>query len=1195
MIQNKTQSLHLHNNKSFQKNPIKISSNRGREMATSTNTAANQATTQEIQAFMDAVVNAPANSKRKGMGCFTVVRGHSTELRGAELMERDDQEKVRSLWDIIRRKKVDNPDSMLQYYHLQGVVFIMVPHVSTRDQGEVTISLHNGNDQMDTLASKTFALAEGPAVAVMSAPMCIPLVEDQLMFYYKVTCTGSNAIIPCSVMAMWKQTITTSCAVYQEEETIAWALEKLRHPQIVKSSKAAAQLLSTYYNSGDRSADLNPKAFLGFNSRIKSMDIPAILNADNQVRETRRPIIESKRFGAVPVQHLQEEDDGESLHSAHLYSKLEAQIINNHDKAFFNLMSGFCGDQQNDSILGAEVLKIKSWILEEQAIQKEFNGCITPFDIPDEVYYEIGILPRFYSFLNRVFNEERDIDELRTLGYQEEVDEFVRLSRTETLDLLGKREELWLQELDNALRCVRVVVDCSSTECECGVFYHDAKENFSECALLEAQAGDVSQQNLVEEQNNFLAMADPEDGEIQYLDASSELFDFSDSVVDEQFQELEISQPVVVSSRNTFEVGVFEFEWKTSQAICQQLLQIPLPQAFNQKNNLRPAGVELLKFYDAGVLEFEAEVNLSASHAVTGELILIWDEGDIIGEWGARINQASLLAASGMKISAGQPDTSKLKFAPTGVGEFIPFDSTITSSRLGSLRLFVLYPIICAEVTTTFPGHVHLRARMLSSNIMQAPRLSPQVSGGMPIGEASIAEIACAQTLFSSTWSNTATIGESFAYTFSPASVFEQDGILQPSLLCNLFRNCKWWTGECEFELHFDRSVFHSGSLGIGFGTIASNLFTSYDIFNTTHVIANISESATFRFSVSMRSWNGKNLFATGRKSSLPKMSHQALLRIFATVIKPLVTTNPALPSVNFYLMLRRIKNLVVGGSTPIKPVFGHWKLGKSGTDFFYSESDGPQDKLLAEMLKQNLPPTAQPRSILEAQLSLRQKMQGSVRQYIIPALDGEKRYLVIPVAPWSYEFPGRKIVASSVNPHIDMCSSFLYWRGSLRYTLIFHRSQNSASIGGVVTVCFESSGYPIEPGLHVGKQPIATGGGKHWNLAVGSQSFIHSFVVQDDNFFRRRHTRYRKFDDTKSRIDTLTDRLGNLIIYLPSASVFNQVEIQVALGSDFQFSHKRVPTPAEEKTIGDMETHAYHLTKDDFVNMEPTTSIFKK
>ncbi|AGR55592.1 polyprotein [Lettuce necrotic leaf curl virus] len=1192
------------------------SSSRGLGMGTSTNSHSTQHLSAQVQEFFDAVNNVSNANKKNGMGCFTIVRADSAEPVAALLAEERAKQSVMEKWNVLKSYVTSNADAYNQYFHLHGVIFIMVPHVMDTDPGEVQIDLFSGNTPYTPIDTHTFKLGDGPAVAIMNSPFCVPIIPKMTPFYYVVRCKGSEALVPCSVMAMWKQDITTKVAAYHQDTGISWALERLNHPKLVKSSEAAAKLISNYYSSGNLQNDKTPEAFLGLSKSTKHMDVGALLhNEEQNKRAATREIakVVSKRHPDLYVpagpcilhSDPDEEDDGLSLRSANVHTNLRAQTGGRHDNALFNVAMGFCGRQHDETMYGEGLLAKNPWMIEAANLQRCLDGKVVPFEVDDDDYHEVGVFTKWEHFVYLVLKEEEDPDDLRS-EYPDEFEKFKNIVDATMPHEMEVVQGMLERIVDRARRAADVVVGCDAGNCTCETFFFEVEDPTPVECPLEAQAGNVTlhdQANDVTKGNTFLTtISHDEEAEDIFLDASSELFDFTSSVVDMPFKELEVAQPAMVQSNAFFEVGVFEFTWSASNEHCEQLLEIPLPDAFNKKNTYHPAGVELIRFFDAGIMEFSAEVNLSASFAVTGKLVLVWDEGDVLGARKDNINQASLLTTGFMLVGATQATTAQLTFKPTGIGKFVPFDSEITSSKLGSLRLYVLYPIICADPTTTFPGHVHLRARMISTNIMQPPRIKAQMAGGMPIGQAQMEEIPCSQIIASSIWPSSSVMGESFVFTFSPASVFEQDGILQPSLLCNLFRNCRWWTGECEFELHFDKSVFHSGSLGIGFGSIASEFKTAGDIYNTTHVIANLGDHDTFRFSLSMNAWNGKNLFSTGRKSSLPKLEHRANMRIFITVIKPLVTTNQALPSVNFYLRLRRIKNLVLGGSTPIRPVFGHWKQGKSGTDFFYSESDGPQADLLAELLKKNLPAVIKPRGLgepkvqkkteLEAQLTMRQKLQGSVRQYLVPAIDDEKRYLVIPVAPWSYNFKDRSVVASEVNPLIDICSSFLYWSGSIRYTLIFHRRQSSANIGGIVTVCYEASGYPIEPGLHAGKQPISSGGGRHWNLVLGPDKLVHSFVVQDDKWFQRRYTLYKRFDDTKSRNDTLDDRLGNLVIYLPSSKVVLQVEIQISLGDDFQFSHARVPTSASEKVVGDMTSHIYRLDRDHFNPVEGTAGV---
>nr|QAX90633.1 polyprotein [Carrot torradovirus 1] len=1029
------------------------SSSRGQIQGMQTNTPNNEELTRSVREFFDVVSQASVNSKKNGMGCFTILRANSSEWVAAELLDPHDKALIINKWNLLKAFKVNNnkKDSLLQYYHLHGVVFLMVPHVLANDPGEVVISLHSGNDPLEPIAQKKIPLAGGPSAVVMNAPMCLPLVPEQATFYYQVKCNGSSASIPCSVMAMWKQEITTKVAMYEDENVVSWVLEKLQHPTLFKSSHAAAQLISAYYSSGDKEADLNPAPQLGFSRGLKSMNVYSTLK-DGQPR-VKAPIrIQSKRHN-------------------------------------------------------------------------------TPMYLPSSQIDEIPI-------------EERDEE-----GISSAIE-----------DGFAKRYAA----------CEEALAELFD--------FSDARSDFEE-DFVEAQSGDFIMESGGTSEvmaNSFEALGDTTSlVKMEILSNSRSLFDFTKTTGDVPYEELELMQPIVASSNKSFEVGLFDFKWQMADKYCKQLLEIPLPSSI--WNNANSAGARLLSYFDACVIQFEAEVEISVQFAVTGELMLIWDECDVLAPMKDKCNQATLLSMGHCIVPATDTNTRKLIFTPSGLGEFIPLDKEVKAQKLGSLRLYVLYPLVCEDPTKTIPGHVHLRAKVLSTNIMQVPRVLAQGSGGTEVGEALIPELECSQVLFSTKWMDTAPPGETIMTTFSPASVFEQDGVLQPSLLCNLFRNCKWWTGDCEFELHVDKSPFHSGSLGVGFGSINSEFHNTHDILNLSHVIVDIKRASTFRFKSSIRSWNGKNLFSTGRKSSLPRMDHMALLRIFITVLKPLVSSSASLPSVNFYLMVKKISNLVVGGSTPIKPVFGHWHKGKSGTDFIYSESDGPQRELLSEMLKQNLTSGVQPRAIVP-QLSLREKFGGFVKQYVVPKIDKAKRYLVLPVAPWSYEFPVTSgVLHSAVNPLIDLCGAFLYWSGSLKYKIVVHRKQASSNVGGLITVCYEASGYPTELGLHTGTQPIATGGGKHWNFTFGTSSLEYTFTVHDDRFFKKRYTKLDKFDATKSKL-TLMDRLGHLIIYLPSPELVNQIEVHVALGDDTNFSQVRAPMPAMEKDVGDMTSHVYTL-----------------
>nr|QJX15642.1 polyprotein [Carrot torradovirus 1] len=1147
------------------------SSSRGQIQGMQTNSPNNEELTRSVREFFDVVSQASVNSKKNGMGCFTILRANSSEWVAAELLDPNDKALIINKWNLLKAFKVNSnkKDSLLQYYHLHGVVFLMVPHVLANDPGEVVISLHSGNDPLEPIAQKKIPLAGGPAAVVMNAPMCLPLVPEQATFYYQVKCNGSSASIPCSVMAMWKQEITTKVAMYEDEDVVSWVLEKLQHPTLFKSSHAAAQLISAYYSSGDKEADLNPAPQLGFSRGLKAMNVYSTLK-DGQPR-VRAPVrIQSKRHNSslfLPSSQIDEipiaekDEEGVSSESAHLHELIKPQSVDDHGRLIFNILNNLC----EQGFFPQEDLVEAHWMKEELSIQKVlFFGKIEPLHVADDLYVNYGIMPPDLVVFKQLLDGEEVSDECPILR---------KLQYTDQCNMQVVEEEFSAR-----------YATCEKALSELFVF-SDAQSDFEE-DWVEAQSGDFTMESGGTSEvmvNSFEALGNTSSlVEMEILSNSRSLFDFTKTTGDVPYEELEMMQPIVASSNKSFEVGLFDFKWQMNDKYCKQLLEIPLPGSI--WNNANSAGARLLSYFDACIIQFEAEVEISVQFAVTGELMLIWDECDVLAPMKDKCNQATLLSMGHCIVPATDANTRKLVFTPSGLGEFIPLDKEVKAQKLGSLRLYVLYPLVCEDPTKTIPGHVHLRAKVLSTNIMQVPRVLAQGSGGTEVGEALIPELECSQVLFSTKWMDTAPPGETIMTTFSPASVFEQDGVLQPSLLCNLFRNCKWWTGDCEFELHVDKSPFHSGSLGIGFGSINSEFNNTHDILNLSHVIVDIKRASTFRFKSSIRSWNGKNLFSTGRKSSLPRMDHMALLRIFITVLKPLVSSSASLPSVNFYLMVKKISNLVVGGSTPIKPVFGHWHKGKSGTDFIYSESDGPQRELLSEMLKQNLTSGVQPRAVdpsvtpIVAQLSLREKFGGFVKQYVVPKIDKAKRYLVLPVAPWSYEFPVTSgVLHSAVNPLIDLCGAFLYWSGALKYKIVVHRKQASSNVGGLITVCYEASGYPTELGLHAGTQPIATGGGKHWNFTFGTSALEYTFTVHDDRFFKKRYTRLDKFDATKSKL-TLMDRLGHLIIYLPSPELVNQIEVHVALGDDTNFSQVRAPMPAMEKDVGDMTSHVYTL-----------------
>lgn len=1245
------------------------SSNRGRQTGLLTNASGSEEISQQIQNFYDAVEQAHAGAKSDGMGCFTVVRAERGRPMIAELMAKEDQQRVRSTWDVLRLRKVKKKDTGLLYFHLHGIIFIMVPHVGAHDPGEVCVELCSFNDPTVPIDTVTMKLSGGPAVALMAPPFCLPMMEDSVMFYYRTTCKNTNAQIPCSVLALWNQEITHKTAAYREEQVATWALERLSHPKFFQDKKQAAQALAGVYGSANKQNDMQQKPFIGFEKYLDKMNV----YPDQVVAKPRKSPslkVQSQRFKDLYIEdpacqlstHEEGEDGGPSLVSASLYSQSDImpQSSTNHYRAFYlNAKLGFYGEEN------AKLILEHTAFLEENAVQlfesemalhgqkimaeipqEELLTCYTRFGlIPPIIYaaiehdqhpqrvYSVEMLHEFkmsshqfaakvlavrgawikeeriqQAYGGRLNKSDRALVATRALYG----DAQKRLIREEMKEKKRKDFQVWV------CKVTRHILTWLSTFVSFVIYIHTFMDRFKSSILsvykrvAESLAIAQTFQSVVEgykdentlssgfvpkdSNNSFSSLVHvPCDSIVPTLTSSPNLFNFTTTTqASEESIKLELCQPAVVTSNEVFEAGIFEFEWKATDIMCKELLSIPLPEALLAQKNSAHAGSSLLNFFDAAIIEYEATLNLSASFAVTGELVLLWDEGDSLGTSGRFLNQASLLVANYTRYSASQSISSTLKFTPVGVGDYVPLDREMGNRSLGSLRVYVLFELVSGDPTLVFPGHVHLKARVVRTNIMQPTRIVPQFEGGVKIQEATLPEIPCSQVLLTAKWQTDAPMGTSALITFSPSGIFEQQGVLQSSLVCNLFRNCKWWTGDCDFELHFDKTPFHAGSLAVGFGTLATNLRNQYDVFNMSNVVANLSEGHTFSFSINYSAWNGKNLLSAGRKSSLPRFDHLALLRIFVVVVKPLVTTNKDLKSVNLVLMLKRIRNFTVGGSTPIKPILGHWHKGKSGVDYLFSESSGAQRDYLGELLKQNLPTTVQGRSLsnLEPQISLREKLSPCTKQYVLKSIDQQKRYLVLPVAPWVHSFPNSgKIVASELNPLIDICSGFVYWQGDLQYTIVLHRKQNSPNIGGNFMVVFDSSGFPIDPGLHEGQQPLASGGGPSWVFTYGATALAHSFTIQDDKFFPRRWTRRKEFNKEKSRIETLQDRLGELKIYLPSDASVNQVEIYVGLGDNFSFSVARAPVASAEKLVGDMESNVFVLQDNTFNPVEGVAS----
>nr|YP_001976156.1 coat protein Vp26 [Tomato marchitez virus] len=226
---------------------------------------------------------------------------------------------------------------------------------------------------------------------------------------------------------------------------------------------------------------------------------------------------------------------------------------------------------------------------------------------------------------------------------------------------------------------------------------------------------------------------------------------------------------------------------------------------------------------------------------------------------------------------------------------------------------------------------------------------------GMKAGQTYFPRFPTNQVLLHYNWGTSSPMGTTLVSIFSPSGIYESDGTLQPSLLGNIARNCKWWTGTCVFEICIEKTLFHSGSLAIGLGTLNTKMTNAHDIFNMPHVVCNLEMGRKFRFRCSITNWNGKNLLSTGRKSSLPRPQHFSHLRLFATVMKPLVSTSIHLDSVGVTVQLKCLENLTLGGTVSVKPIYGHWTKGKSSVDFLFSEMDLSQRKEIEKLRKDNI------------------------------------------------------------------------------------------------------------------------------------------------------------------------------------------------------------------------------------------------
>lgn len=659
------------------------------------------------------------------------------------------------------------------------------------------------------------------------------------------------------------------------------------------------------------------------------------------------------------------------------------------------------------------------------------------------------------------------------------------------------------------------------------------------------------------------------------LACTSEMFDFTTLSTSQEPVLLELEQPAIVSSQKPFLVARKVFDWKESHPACAQLTSLTLPWHLNTEDSQFALGTTMLSYFDAALIQFTAQVSTATTAGANGQIVMYWDEGDFLDPASSHINHATLFATNGLFISAyslsdihEKQSTKVLTFTPQGLGEYLPLDKGHEGSEIGSLRINVVHPLKVDSTVQKFQCTLTVYAKVLATNIMQPQRAFAQFQEGVGQDAARFASLPVNQLILSKVWTTSMPVGDGFTVTFSPTSVFKQHQNMQPSLVSCIAANCRWWTGDCVFEIAFDKTMFHGGAIVIAFGSLDSVVHRYQEMFALTHTVCNLSKGSLFQCRVSFQSWNGKNFLAAGRRESLPRPDHKTRQRIFFSVAEVLQSSKAGLQQVGVTVTLKSIENCWLGGGVPLKPLIGHAQKGSSGRDFFFSELDRIVDKPVAK------PKYVPPRL---AQSTIREKFSYFCNQYVWEPRE-DARVLVLPCAPWSHKFSeGEGIVEVITNPLIAMCSCFTYWRGSLQYNLTFFRDGEPSST--TVQVMFENTGFPKDPGFYKGVKPLTAGGGTNWHFTMGPNQTSFSFSVEDDQYLKRRHTRRRNLADAVSRISTISDRLGNLVLYLPPSTEYTSAQLSVKPGPDFNFSVTHPPTATNENISGKIEGSVYALT----------------
>ncbi|ACU01026.1 polyprotein [Tomato chocolate virus] len=1153
-----------------------------------------------------AVEEGNKNMLRKlGMGSYGLLRG-SQDKQAMELFDPKDVGKITSLWTSFKQKFVESKEHANLFFHLYGVLFFMVPHV-TGGEGRVKICLCSSNDPMNpVIQEKTLSLAGGAQAVLMSPSITLPFLERGPMFYYTLECQGTQAQIPCSVVAIWKQKIDARSAIYSQQETMSWAIEALNRPQFFQDRQEAAQYIASVYSSGQSSQmALENRAFVGEQLGDTRMNV---VSESTMSRSTSLRIptlrVQSKRFPSLEIpssallqqletreETVQDEDDGGLFPTKKACSPNYSIIWDNLNIDTFVDME-FPPDW-TDRTLAQQVQYVMftkasmgNVIIPNHITKRELHNInretITP-DNYESILKEYGItkvgnLSRSDDWYSLTL-KQRVVD----LVHQRDHQLYMTGDFTNPLPRFDCYDGLTLAERhmrsirasfatsgSSQIRVAQTIATIKSSASNEG----NVQDSFVSRTAMESTSGEKSIHIDTSHSEEDVKPADV-------------IFDFGNDMEVGDALELEMQQPVCVASNEYFNAGVFEFVWEKSAHVAEQVMAIALPAALFSQKKETSMGAQMLKYYDAALITYKIILYVSGVGAISGQLALVWDECNVLNRKKEFVNIATLYASKHTLVSASQQNSAEFIFTPTGIGKFVPLDEGTGAMDLGSVRVFVTHPLSSATELSGVPCHLHLQCKVLSTNILQPPRVIAQTQYGMKADQTYFKSFPTNQVLLHYNWNTTATMGTTLVSIFSPSGIYESDGTLQPSLLGNIARNCKWWTGVCVFEICIEKTLFHSGSLAIGLGTLNTKMSSAHDIFNMPYVVCNLEMGRKFQFKCAISNWNGKNLLSTGRKSSLPRPNHYSHLRLFATVMKPLVSTSVHLDSVGVTVQLKRIEGLTLGGTVSVKPIYGHWTKGKSTVDFLFSEMNLEHRKEIEKLRKVNVEEydkkgKDKPGKEGQISVSIREKFTYGAVQYLCMGWKDEERLLVLPCAPWSIRFAHTSPVKEAITcPFIDWCTSFCYWSGSLQYSIVLHRVQASANVGGILNVALDSSGYPFPAGMHSGSYVVSAGGGSKWDFSYGVSTNTFSFVVSDDEFFPRRHTRMREFSKNQSRIMSLQDRLGNLIINLPPKDLISSIEILIAPGPDFKLEIAQPPSANHEKFLGNMQTHTYLYTPD--------------